>query len=294
MLKRCLKSVIGISGYELRRIDVPAIQDHRSVEAPCSPLEALYSSTSDRFVVDVPVDMIVPTRMMLAWIAVLKAYEAHGEAQARALLHGYFTYLQPVNVAQYLKLPARKEWHHGHPLSYVYPWEDMLPREKMDFRIHLMRHEAGRNGLQWQASDGWKGFGPVSERLIDMELGRLTRIYDSIKQHGLDDRHGHVLGTLFCAGNFQMVQPRRGWHRVAVCMMVGLTSIPIMFDRRHVVVRLEDAEFWPNVRRGLFSLDEAVKIFDERFGTHLRRGVEKRSSALVQRGDNLDVAPADL
>ena len=270
MLKRYLNRMIGISGYELIRLPVPAVKDLRNAEAPYSPLEALYSCTSDRFVVDVPIDMIVPTRMMLAWIMALKAYESQGKEAARTILQGYFTYLQPVNVAQYLKLPVRKEWHQGPPLSYVYPWEDMLPQVKMDFRIRLMRDESVKNGLEWQESDGWKGFGPVSDRLIDMELGRLTRTYDSIKRHGIDERHGHVFGTLFCAGNVQMVQPRRGWHRVAICMMVGLESIPIMFDRRNVVVRLEEAESWPNVRRGLFSLDEAVKVFDERFGTHLR------------------------
>ncbi|QFU01526.1 hypothetical protein FIU83_07715 [Halomonas sp. THAF5a] len=277
MLKQCLGRMIGISGYELRRRPVSAVADLRSAEFPYTPMEALYACTSDRFVVDVPVDMIVPTRMMLAWITALRAYENRGEEAARTLLQEYFRYLQPVNVAQYLKLPARQEWHLGPPLSYVYPWEDMLPQVKMDFRLHLMRDEAIRNGLDWQESDGWKGFGPVSERLIDMELGRLTRTYDSIKRHGIDERHGHVVGTLFCAGNVQMVQPRRGWHRVAVCLAIGLTSIPVMFDRRHVVIRLEEAESWPNVRRGLFSLDEAVRVFDERFGTHLRRASSNES-----------------
>lgn len=273
MLKRYLNKMIGISGYELKKLQVPAVQDLRSLQAAILPLEAAYRTRLNRYIVDVPIDMIVPTRLILVWIAVLKAYEANGRDAARDILRTYFEHQQPVNAAQFLKLPPCKEWHHGHPLSYVYPWEDMTPNVKQDFRINLMRIEAGQNGLQWQESDGWKGFGPVSERLIGLEVERLTRTFDSIRKNGLVERHGHVLGTLFCAGNLQMVQPRRGWHRVAVYMTLGMQNIPVMFDRRHVVVRLEDAESWPNVRRGLFSLDEAVKVFDDRFGAYIRRKI---------------------
>lgn len=265
MPARYLNRLLRLAGYELRRTAASDVQDLRRLDASRSPLAAIYASPFDRFVVDVPIDMIVPTRMMRAWCEVLRAYETRGEAAGRDVLRAYFANLQPVDVAEYLRLSARLAWRREHPLSYVYPWEETLPQVRMEERIRLMRAEAEQNGLHWQASDGWKGFGPVSERLLDMELGRLTRTFDSIRQRGFEEDQGQLLGRVFCAGNTQMVQPQLGWHRMAACLAVGMTTVPMMFDRRHPVVRREDAHDWPQVRRGLFSFEEAVQVFDDRF-----------------------------
>jgi hypothetical protein len=196
----------------------------------------------------------------------LQDYVTQDEEAARHRLQAYFDTCKPKNVSDFLQITPTLPWHHGDPLSYVYPWDAVGPEEKMAFRMELMRKEARENGFHmWNESDGWKGFGPVSSGMVDMELRRLLSTFESIRKHGLDERHGHMLGRIYCWGSSEMVLPRRGWHRVAVCLALDMEKIPIMFDRRHAIIRLEDAERWPNVVNGNFTVAEACGIFERNF-----------------------------
>jgi len=273
--KRRIKKIlfdapIRLSGYEVRRIQSERVADLRNGGNCPTPLEAMYVCEKERCLVEVPADIIVRTKLMDAWIDVIRVYECSGRDAARHRLSTYFEEVQPASVAEFLGISPTHAWHHENALSYVYPWDMHDPRMTRESRVATMRKEAYENGYPaWQETDGWKGFGPVSEAVTDLELRRLLNIYDSIRTTGFSEKHDPIVGRIFANRNIQIIQPRRGWHRVAVCLALGFSKVPMMFYKTHTVVRLEDVQVWPNVKRGYFSRQEAVDIFMRRFESHL-------------------------
>ncbi|WP_416137938.1 hypothetical protein ACM26W_15845 [Halomonas sp. HK25] len=266
MIRQLFNRVVAVSGYEIRRRHGSDIHDLRIPGYSPTPSEGAYLGESSRYIVDVPAEMVGRTPLMRLWVAILQDYVAQGEDAARQRLQAYFDTYEPKSVADLLQIKPSQPWHHGNPLSYVYPWDAEGPEEKVAFRVELMRKEAKEHGFHmWKESDGWKGFGPVSSAVVDMELRRLINTCESIRTHGFDERRGQVQGRIYGWGPSEMVLPRRGWHRVAVCLALDMEKIPMLFDRRHAIIRHEDAARWPNVVNGNFTVNDAYSIFERRF-----------------------------
>lgn len=273
LIKKCFGSSIGRSGYKGIKNSASSLVDLRRQSGSPSPLAAMYLTETEQYIVDVPENLIVKTKLLETWINVIKLYESHGHEAAWSCLLTYFNTCQPETVAEFLGITPGQPWHHDHPLSYVYPWDIHDPETMRHSRITTMRKEAHENGLTtWTEADGWKGFGPASLRIVQLEMHRLIGILDSIRNHGLDERYGYIVGRVFVCRGQEMIQPRRGWHRLAVCLALGLDKIPMIFHQKYTVVRLEDAHCWPNVQRGYFALPEAVDIFNRRFRQHMSPG----------------------
>jgi hypothetical protein len=169
-------------------------------------------------------------------------------------------------VGDVVGLPATTPFLAGDPLTSTYPWSDKSPNQARAERQYIMTTEARENGFDtWDLRDGWRSFGPVSDRLIDLELNRLTRTYDSIAHHGFDASAGVMLGRVRLWGDDILVSPFHGWHRTAVLLTLGAQSIPMRFSHHEPVVRRNEVALWPNVVNGLFTVDEALQVFDRHF-----------------------------
>lgn len=266
MLKKEANKLLRGLGYELRRLQQP-LKDYRNKKEIC-PRTLLFEG-QDQFLYDVDVSRLKKSRLIKAWVSALSAYPKAGRSQVRIVLDNYFQRVQPRTVAEILALSPRLEWHLRHPMEYVMPWVKATPDKARASREKMMKEECREHGFpEYTKSDGWKGFGPVSDAVLDVETDRLIKVYDSISKNGFQDDHGYTQAQLFIAGKDFHVQPYGGWHRVAAMIALGYKAIPMKLGAASMHIRRDDFAYWPGVRAGLFSESEALTIFDQRFGPY--------------------------
>ena len=204
--------------------------------------------------------------MLLGWIATLRLYESDGLDEAKQYLRRWYELHTPTNVADVLGIEPSRSFLMADPLATTYPWSDKSPAQYKEIRENMMRVEAREFGLRsWRTGDGWKAHGPATEPLVKLEIGRLVRAYKALKQEGFNSKHGMIGGDLVVAGDEIMVIPRGAWHRTAALIALGETKLKIRYRFEMPVVRREEFTFWPNVANGLFTEDEALRIFDLQF-----------------------------
>lgn len=176
-----------------------------------SPVEAAYYRNADRhYICDVPVGSVQFTDLVATWVETLQRYRDEGTDAARQHLGAWFTSTAPHTVADVVGLEPTTPYLRGDPLTTTYPWSDRSPAEALADRRRVMTTEAGANGFpSWDLADGWRSFGPASEALVHLEVGRLTGIYDSVVRHGFDHRKGVILGRVRIADD-TCRSPQRG------------------------------------------------------------------------------------
>lgn len=243
------------------------IQPPPTVVEVDSPLEVQYRTVSrNHYLCDVPISSLQHTDLVMVWVATLRIHNDHGAPAARQYLDDWFSAMAPRTVGDVLGLPATTPYLAGHPVTATYPWSDRSPREARQDRHVCMTTEAAENGLaSWNLADGWRSFGPASDRLLDLELGRLIRTYDSISRNGFDQSHSTLLGRVFQRDDDIVIMPFHGWHRIACLLTLGAQTLPMRFSREEPVVRRSEAAWWPNVVNGLFTVHQARHVFDRHF-----------------------------
>lgn len=243
------------------------LQPTPPVVAVDSPLEVQYRTVSrNHYLCDVPVSSLQHTDLVMTWVETLRIHNDHGAQAARHHLADWFSATAPATVGDVLGLPATTPYLAGDPVTATFPWSDRSPHEVLQDRHICMTTEAAENGLSsWDLADGWRSFGPATDRLVDLELNRLTRTYDSISRNGFDQSHGTLLGRVFQRDDDIVIMPFHGWHRIACLLTLGAHTLPMRFSRQEPVVRRSDAAWWPNVVNGLFTVDQARHVFDRHF-----------------------------
>ncbi len=210
----------------------------------------------------VPLSHIKTSRLLVAWVNSLKD-ASHVEDVRKRISHNVFGF-QPTCVADVLGIEPSKSWHALSALHTVYPWETISPDAIHLRRREMMANEVLEHGLKGRLDDtDWKGFGPASEKLLDLESQRLYRVFCSIKEEGFLRRYGVIRARVFEAEGTVLI--RCGWHRVAALIACGYNWVPGLFERGCEVVRRGDVKDWGNVKNGLFSVREALEIFDRDF-----------------------------
>ncbi|MBS9522523.1 hypothetical protein KIH41_07085 [Litoribacter ruber] len=109
--------------------------------------------------------------------------------------------------------------------------------------------------------------GPVSLGFGKITFQRFIKIYNSIRHNGYQPEKlgsGHINGRLYVRdGKDYRVAISAGKHRVAVLQALGYSKIPVKLST--VIIKREDVDFWPNVRNGNYSKEDALAYFDRIF-----------------------------
>ncbi len=247
--------------------------DYRDNTKQPTPLQAYYEQfkTGRRYLINVPVNLLKSSRLLRVWMNVIQEFdrscdEQEGKEVGKNLLKKHFDEHQPRTVADVLKISPNKEWHKLESRYFCPPWSALTPQQAAKQRQKTMEVEMRQfANKQYRNDDGWKGYGPVSNAVLDMETDRLFVVYQSVKKRGLLDSFGFIGGQLFVSGQQELVAPKGGWHRVAVCLALKHRHIPMMFRSKTLVLRREDVRCWPNVISGLYSEEEALMYFDRQF-----------------------------
>lgn len=183
-------------------------------------------------------------------------------------LEKFYSTFQPKNVQEALGLGelANKTFAGMHPSSTILPWSSLTPEER--FRgVNLIEITENLDSRKFMdASFGHKHLGPVHLEKGKLEFTRLTNITEIIKKDGFKwfKKAGKNINvTLLISNNKVCYSLVHGNHRVAALSALGFKKVVICLSG--MIVRREDASSWPAVRKGYYTEEEALLVFDKVF-----------------------------
>lgn len=274
-----VNTVLKCAGLKLARHS-PLIADMRPITR--DPVEAFYRAEARPFLIDVDLDYCrnlhtaafsCGTESRNPFIQTLLDYQTgRCHAYTDSPLYSFHKSWQPANAAEALGLDpndAHPDLATSPPLGCVLPWMPYNPLEYASFWASIITADYKAHGYKLDASHGWKVWGPVSQEAGQAEFVRLIKAYGSIKRDGYrrrDNYDGDITGTLLSSGPEYRVMINTGQHRVAVLAALEYRAAPIRIALPHV--RRSEVEAWPNVQKKLFSVEQALDIFDRIFSGH--------------------------
>lgn len=152
----------------------------------------------------------------------------------------------------------------------VLPWDSLSPDERRARLIKVMGKEHKLEKCEAEQLRDNAETLSKSERFIDIEISRLVNIIASLRRHGYQrsltvGKRGipeDVQATVLVKGDEWVWCSQSGNHRATVAAALDMKCVPIqvnrVVDRAHVAI-------WPNVRRGVYSKEGAIKLFDRIF-----------------------------
>ncbi len=258
--KEIARKTIGRLGFELRRLQTPLPLE------VASPFDAInLTPVPYAYTCRVPISKIYRHPSTTARVEMLNMYTRNGSRAARSSLKRWYLNHAPSSVADNLDIESSLPFHRLPATHTTLPWSSMDPFEAQAHRYLVTLREGREHGFDVTLADGFIGFGPISDRLLDQEVSRLTAIFEAIRQLGYDPKHGLIQGQIYAVAGQYRVRPIIGLHRTAAMLALDTTSIEMEFRTSTPVVRRDEVAHWPNVRRGFFTSEEALSIFDQHF-----------------------------
>jgi hypothetical protein len=154
------------------------------------------------------------------------------------------------------------------PYATLLPWFQQNPDEFLAIRESWIRAELSDYGARLDPEHGGLENGPWSPIKGAYEYQRIVSVYDSIRERGYvpaAQRDAHIYGHLLIDGDDWCVLLRNGNHRASALVALGWTRIPVLVISGTETPRRLEAAHWPNVRNGVFTLDQATAVFDRVF-----------------------------
>ena len=148
------------------------------------------------------------------------------------------------------------------PLEANLPWRECGPPARQ-VKLKRAERQAREHGVPLSQADGDYSMGPVSRAKGEFEFARLTRVTDSIRQHGYapPTRQHNISGQLMEADGDWAVMIASGTHRAAALYALGWSSVPVVVKVDKTARRRELAN-WTSVRNGHITPAEARAFFD--------------------------------
>lgn len=199
--------------------------------------------------------------------AVLDDWRAESAAETiRGLLADYYSRVTPANALEVLDLDAQQApGLLGVPaLGFLFPWQERGVEALIASRNRSLAYLAMRHGRLSDARDGYTFFGPCGEGLIALEARRLAALARSVRENGFNPfvRNSpiKVIGMRRDGEMKWLIE--EGQHRFAMGGALNVPKIPAVMT---MIVRREDAVYWPQVVNGTFGVDGAIALFDRLF-----------------------------
>ena len=184
----------------------------------------------------------------------------------QSILFNYFASFQPNNCADLIG--CDESWDCYETLITLPPRESELPwRGVPGVRNRSSLPDALEHGFSSiKDTDGYDGYGPCTDKLVEMELIRISNILRSIKERGYSDiKNNRAFQVLVLIDDvytseyaFQLLS---GNHRLAVLSALQLTRFSWTEVSECNVIRLSNISKWPGVKNGPFSTSDAEKLF---------------------------------
>ena len=291
--RKAIRWALSSRGYTIsRRRPAPARQPPPLFD---DPLEALHHYRGGR-----PAAFYCPLASTRQWlgfsyapegwhpfVATVQEYAAGAAASyGKSILRAYYDAFQPTTAAE--AIPDSTTWapeawrHLPTEAPEAAPWTSTPFEEVRATTDYWQRRDYAAFGFEHNpAEHGVSAFGPVHPDLGEVEYGRLTELYASIREKGFDRGSGDVLVTMLKRGSeFRFLKSGGGMHRTAVMAALGHATIPATFRRdRAALFDVTDVDYWPNVRAGLWTREAATRYVDHLFDFDSARWAKERGLA---------------
>lgn len=187
-----------------------------------------------------------------------------------SILQRYYEAHQPTNAAEAIlgfDQPSDRFQQLPPHLYRLTPWRsesvETIDREVKAWTLHDAR-SCGHPNLSLEIH-GYQYHGPVSHQKGQLEYQRLTCLYEQIRTHGYDRRRGHAHFLVLQRGDaYRFLARGDGNHRLAVMATLGYETIPAVFTLPFIV-NVDMVDYWPQVRHGLWTRQQAVAFMDHLF-----------------------------
>lgn len=164
---------------------------------------------------------------------------------------------------------AQQDYLDSSPLHFVFPWygKGYHPVRRRESLVENMIDEYQRYGDRdavYVESEGWRQFGPMSDHNIRLDYRRLISTFDSIQANGYDFSHGYIHPIILQNENNFVLLNQEGWHRTASLFALDM-NIPVVFYKNaksYFHIKRSDVKNWGQVKTGLYSEEQALRIFD--------------------------------
>ena len=185
----------------------------------------------------------------------------------KKILAKYYEMVRPESINSILGISSEnKELSNLPGWAVLMPWdkENIFQwKEKIESSV-MLENSCYRKNVGVKC--GWAWAGPTSEIKCEIESRRLLGVLDSVLKYGYKRHNGPdgdiVANVLVRSPDEWVWQSIGAQHRASVLSALGEETIPVRVMR---VIRREDVLSWPNVVRGLYTKEEAIKIFDDIF-----------------------------
>lgn len=280
-LRRVLQTTLDRIGYVVVPKRSVGVVDVRGLTE--DPFAAHYLAEGKPFVIDVPLTRCrglgvlgfpyvggPPHPFVLSAQAVLRGSAVDPADSPLAIYYGRF---QPASVAEVLglELGCHAATRGLPPACAVLPWSGWMPSPSVAARRGRQGiAEARQHGIRLAAGDGWLEWGPVSPAKCALEFERLRAITLRMQAVGFlrhDGPHGDIDARLLVRDGDWAILIGGGQHRAAALAALGHEHLTVRIGQgssQAAIVRREDVHYWPNVVRGIFTVDEALELFDAR------------------------------
>ncbi len=143
------------------------------------------------------------------------------------------------------------------------PWDpyrnvDQLLRHRDVYELdRLAKFGRARNGRH-----GYDYFGPTSPALGEYRFKKHCRVARSIVDEGFDPTV-HIIDAQLLAGepSWALIV-RDGKHRTTALAAIGAQRVVVSLPSTYPVIRRQDAPTWPGVVAGLYTIGQALEVFD--------------------------------
>ena len=273
-MKEDLQLYLRIKFGNIKRLILNSSDQKKYVDlcgSVCNPIDVFKRADEHPVLIQVPMNRIRGMAMM--------GFPCNSESNHPYIMtvkNGYKTYdgsplqsyhklIQPKNAAELFGIDGNEKLRKIPTLWGETPWRGECGKHVKERRIKGIQREGIYNGVfKIDSNDGWHIVGPVSNKIGRLDIRRLFQLTDSISKKGYipNSRVGHITGSVFIGQNEDWsFYCGQGQHRLAVCAALGYTSVPVLI-KSDKIVRRSDVNTWPGVKKGYFSKEEALQVFD--------------------------------
>lgn len=145
--------------------------------------------------------------------------------------------------------------------SLVNPWDNDTFDNKIKYYPLSVKRDRQKNGMKINSINPNEIMKEDLEHSLPSHAKQYAELTEKIKHNGFKTGsvYGYINAEIFCVDNNYVWKPGgEGNHRLAAAAALGLKKLPVIITK---IVRLEDLKYWPNVERGLFTEDQASKVF---------------------------------
>jgi hypothetical protein len=277
LIKRRIHRELRKRGLVIKRVveaDIPPIFE--------DPLEALHCKRGGKpAAFKCPIDLCIfkygfrfGSQGWHHYSATLEEYVS-GEAHRyeESILKQYYEQWQPTNAVEALIAnlgPVSDELQSQPAFAFLLPWTSGAIDERIASKRAIEEAEdraaARKYGIEgaMKVVRGFNNHGPVHPLKGEIEYRRLIEIYMSLQESGYDRLFGDIGVIVIRRDDEMRYLVRYGNHRLAAMNALGEVNIPATFGQLDMLDSA-DAYHWPQVRRGVWSRENAVRYIDHLF-----------------------------